>query len=208
MKLKLSAVAIVILLSACSSTKTVDGANSSGPITSQKLSTSFVSEKIKVETKCDWFGFGRDCKIIAIESVGTAPTYGATTANRKNAMTIAEMRANGNVSEFLNKEISTSRVNNTIAKNIEKATDKFKSGKEDGATVELTDKEASNMSLRENTNDTVVQLTETIRTNSNAILKGFMKIKEEVIGPQEVSVTIRWDLDSELARNQLVNKMR
>jgi hypothetical protein len=208
MKLKLTAVAIVVLLSACSTTKNVDGANSNGPITSQKLSTSFVSERIKVETKCDWFGFGRDCKIIAIESTGTAPTFGATTANRKNAMTIAEMRANGNVSEFLNKEINTSRVNNTIAKNIEKATDKVKSGNSDDKPVELSDKEANNMSLRENTNDTVVQLTETIRTNSSAILKGFMKIKEEVIGPQEVSVTIRWDLDSELARNQLSNRMK
>lgn len=208
MKLKLSAVAIVVLLSACSTTKTVDGANSNGPITSQKLSTSFVSEKIKVETKCDWFGLGKECRIVAIESTGTAPTFGATTSNRKNAMTIAEMRANGNVSEFLNKEISTSRVNNTIAKNIEKATDKVKSGNTDDKTVELSDKEASNMSLRENTNDTVVQLTETIRTNSNAILKGFIKVKEEVIGAQEVSVTIRWDLDSELARNQLVNRMK
>ena len=118
------------------------------------------------------------------------------------------MRANGNVSEFLNKEISTSRVNNTIAKNIEKATDKVKSGNADDKPVELTDKEANNISLRENINDTVVQLTETIRTNSSAILKGFIKTKEEVIGPQEVSVTIRWDLDSELARNQLVNRMK
>ena len=208
MKLKLTAVSIVILLSACSTTKSVDGANSSGPITSQKLSTSFVSEKIKVETKCDWWGLGKDCKIVAIESTGTAPTFGATTANRKNALTIAEMRANGNVSEFLNKEISTSRVNNTIAKNIEKATDKVKSGNADDKPVELTDKEANNISLRENTNDTVVQLTETIRTNSSAILKGFIKTKEEVIGPQEVSVTIRWDLDSELARNQLINRMK
>lgn len=208
MKLKLSAVAIVVLLSACSSMKAVDGSNGSGPIASQKLSTSFVSEKIKIETKCSWFGAGSDCKIVAIESTGTSPTFGNTTSNRKNALTIAEMRANGNVSEFLNKEITTSRVNNTIAKNIEKATDIVRSGKADGSTVEMTDKEAANTSLRENTNDTVVQLTETINTRSHAILKGFIKIKEEVVGPQEVAVTIRWDLDSELARNQLINKMK
>jgi len=208
MKLKLSAVAIVVLLSACSSMKSVDGANSSGPITSQKLSTNFVSEKIKVETKCEWFGLGSNCKIVAIESTGTAPTFGATTSNRKNALTIAEMRANSNVSEFLNKEISTNRVNTTIAKNIEKAKDVVKSGNADGSTVEMTDKEAANTSLRENQNDTVVQLTETIKTNSSAILKGFIKIKEEVIGPQEVAVTIRWDLDSEAVRNQLANRMK
>ena len=206
MKRNLSAVAIVVLLSACSSMKSVTGSNGSGPITSQKLSTSFVSEKIKVETKCAWFGLSSDCKIVAIESVGTAPTFGNTTSNRKNALTIAEMRANGNVSEFLNKEISTNRVNTTIAKNIEKAKDVIRSGKEDGSTVEMTDKEAANTSLRENQNDTVVQLTETIKTNSSAILKGFIKIKEEVVGPQEVAVTIRWDIDSEMARNQLVAK--
>lgn len=208
MKLKLSAVAIVVLLSACSSTKSVDGTNGSGPITSQKLSTSFVSEKIKVETKCEWFGLGSNCKIIAIESTGTAPTFGNTTSNRKNALTIAEMRANSNIGEFLNKEISTNRVNTTIAKNIEKAKDVVKSGNADGSTVEMTDKEAANTSLRENQNDTVVQLTETIKTNSSAILKGFIKIKEEVIGPQEVAVTIRWDLDSETVRNQLANRMK
>jgi len=208
MKLKLSVAAIVVLLSACSSTKSVDGTNGSGPITSQKLSTSFVSEKIKVETKCEWFGLGSNCKIIAIESIGTAPTFGNTTSNRKNALTIAEMRANSNVGEFLNKEISTNRVNTTIAKNIEKAKDVVKSGNADGSTVEMTDKEAANTSLRENQNDTVVQLTETIKTNSSAILKGFIKIKEEVIGPQEVAVTIRWDLDSETARNQLANRMK
>jgi hypothetical protein len=208
MKLKLSAVAIVVLLSACSSTKTVDGANSNGPITSQKLSTSFVSEKVKIESKCDWFGMSSNCNVVAIESTGTAPTFGATTSNRKNALTIAEMRANANVSEFLNKEITSNRVNNTIAKNVEKATDLVRSGKVDGSTVEMTDKEAGNSSVRENTNDTVVQLTETIRTNSSAILKGFIKIKEEVVGPQEVAVTIRWDINSETARNQLASRMK
>jgi hypothetical protein len=208
MKRKLSAVAIVVLLSACSSMKPVVGSNGSGPITSQKLSTNFVGEKIKVETKCNWFGMGSDCKIVAIESVGTAPSFGNTTSNLRNALTRAEMRANGNVSEFLNKEISTNRVSSTIAKNIEKAKDVMRTGKEDGSTVEMTDKEAANTSLRENQNDTVVQLTETIKTNSSAILKGFVKIKEEVVGPQEVAVTIRWDIDSEMVRNQLAARMK
>ena len=208
MKTKVLVLAIATALSACSSMKTSNGTNSSDPIANQKLSTSFVSEKIKIETKCDWFGFGKDCKIVAIESIGTAPSFGNTVNNRKNALTVAEMRANANVSEFLNKEITTTRVNNTIAKNIEKANDKVKSGKADNETVELTDKEAANISIRENTNDTVVQLTETIRTNSTSILKGFVKIKEDVVGVQEVAVTIRWDLDSERARNQLAAKMQ
>ena len=208
MKHTLTAVALVSLLAACSSMKTGNGTNSSDPIASQKLSTSFTSENIKIETKCSWFSFKRDCKIVAIEATGTAPSFGNTTNNMRNALTRAEMRANANVSEFLNKEITTNRVNNTIAKNIEKATDKVNSGKADDKSVEMTDKEAKNISLRENTNDTVVQLTETIQTSSRSILKGFIKVKEDVVGVQEVSVTIRWDLDSEDARNQLASKMK
>jgi len=206
MKLKLSVLAIALSLGACSSMQTGNGTNGNVPIANQKLSTSFVNEKIKIETKCNWFGMGNDCNIVAIESVGTAPTFGNTTANRKNALTIAEMRANANVSEFISKEISSNRVNTTIAKNIEKASDVVKSGKADGSDIELTDQEAKNISLRENTNNTAVQLTETIRTSSSAILKGFVKIKEEVTGVQEVAVTIRWDLDSEKASNALRQK--
>ena len=205
---KLILIGISIALIGCTTLKSDNGGNISQPIASQKLATSFVNEKIKIETKCALFGLSSDCKIVAIESTATAPTFGNTVNNRKNALTVAEMRANSNVSEFLNKEITTSRVNNTIAKNIEKASDIMKKGTSDGSTVELTDKEATNISLRENKNETVVQLTETIRTSSMAILKGFVKIKEEVVGDQEVSVTIRWDLENEMARNQLLNKMK
>lgn len=208
MKFKLSVLVIALSLGACSSMKTGNGTNTSDPIASQKLSSSFTSENIKIETKCTWFSLKRDCKIVAIEATGTAPSFGNTTNNLRNALTRAEMRASANVSEFLTKEITTNRVNNTIAKNIEKATDKVNSGKADDKSVEMTDKEAKNISLRENTNDTVVQLTETIQTSSRSILKGFVKVKEEVVGVQEVSVTIRWDLDSEDARNQLASKMK
>jgi hypothetical protein len=208
MKFKLSVLALALSLAACSSMKTSNGTNTSDPIANQKLSTSFTSENIKIESKCAWFSFKRDCKIVAIEAVGTAPSFGNTTNNLRNALTRANDRAYANVSEFLSKEITTNRVNNTIAKNIEKATDKVNSGKADDKSVEMTDKEAKNISLRENTNDTVVQLTETIQTSSRSILKGFVKVKEEVVGVQEVSVTIRWDLDSEDARNQLASKMK
>ena len=206
MKFKLSIITVALCLGACSSMQTGNGTNSSTAIANQKLSTSFVNEKIKIETKCSWFGLGKDCNIVAIESTETAPSFGNTTNNRKNALTIAEMRAGANVSEFLTKEITSNRVMTTIAKNIEKANDVVKSGKADGADVEMTDQEAKNISLRENNNNTVVQLTETIRTNARAILNGFYKIHEEVTGAQEVSVTIRWDLDSEKASNALRQK--
>lgn len=202
MKRVLAIVAVASLMTACSSVKLTDS------VASQKLSTSFVNEQIKIETKCDWFGMGSDCRIVAIESVGTAPSFGATVSNRKNALVRAEMKAKANVAEFMDTQVSTTRVQTTIAKNIEKAQDKVQSGKADNQTVEMTDQEAKNVSLRENTNHTAVELTETIKTSATAILKGFVKINEKVVGDQEVAVTIRWDIESNNSRKQLQMMMQ
>jgi hypothetical protein len=203
MKLKLAAIAIAIAVTGCSSTK----GEGEGSVKTQKLSTSFTSEKIKIETNCTWHLFKpNECEVIAIESTATATSFGNTSNNRKTALTVAEMRANSHVAEFMSKDISTTRVTHTIAKNLEKANDKVKSGSADGSTVEMTDREAATISLRENSNETVHTLTETIRTNSQAILKGFIKIKEDVVGNQEVAVTIRWDKDNERAAETLRKK--
>jgi hypothetical protein len=202
MKLKIAALAIAIVIAGCSSTK-----EGEGPVKSQKLSTSFAGEKIKIETNCSWYKVWKsDCEIIAIESTATATSFGNTANNRKTALTVAEMRANAQVAEFIAKDITTTRVTNTLAKNLEKASDKVKSGNGDNNTVEMSDKEAATISLRENNNETVHHLTETIRTSSHAILKGFVKINEEVVGNQEVSVTIRWDKDNERAATMLRKK--
>jgi hypothetical protein len=188
--------------------KTSNGTNTSTPIANQKLSTSFVGEKIKLETKCSWFSFGSSCEVVAIEATGTAPSFGNTTSNMRNALTRAEMKAQAQVARFLNEEVTSDRVKKTIAKNIERATDKVNSGKADDTTVEMTDKEAGNISLRENNNDTVVTLTETVRTSAKSILSGFVKVDEKVIGEQEVAVTIRWDVESGVSRKQLLKAMQ
>jgi len=125
MKRILTVIAVASLMTACSSVKL------NGPVASQKLSTSFVNEQIKIETKCSWMGMGSDCRIVAIESVGTAPSFGGTVNNRKNALIRAEMKAKANVAEFMDTQVSTTRVQTTIAKNIEKATDKVNAGKAD-----------------------------------------------------------------------------
>ena len=203
MKLKLVSIAIILALAGCASTKN----EGEGPVKTQKLSTSFAGEKIKIETSCTWRVFKtNECEVVAIESTATATSFGNTANNRKTALTVAEMRANAQVSEFISKEISSTRVTSTLAKNLEKANDKVKSGNNDNKTVEMSDKEAASISLRENNNETVHQLTETIRTSSQAILKGFVKINEEVVGNQEVLVTIRWDKDSERAAETLRKK--
>jgi hypothetical protein len=203
MKLKLATIAIAIILTGCASTKS----EGEGAVKTQKLSTSFAGEKIKIETNCTWHVFRpNECEVVAIESTATATSFGNTANNRKNALTVAEMRANSQVAEFIAKDISTTRVTNTLAKNLEKANDKIKSGNSDGSTVEMSDKEAATISLRENNNETVHNLTETIRTSSQAILRGFIKINQEVVGNQEVLVIIRWDKDSERAAETLRRK--
>ncbi len=53
---------------------------------------------------------------------------------------------------------------------------------------------------------TAVQLTTTVRANSTAILRGFRVIKQEVVGAQEVAVTIRWDKTSERTARLLESK--
>lgn len=207
MKLKIAAITIAIVLAGCASTKPGEG---EGPIKTQKLSTTFASEKVKIETNCTWYKPWKNeqCEVISIESTATAATFGNTTNNRKNALTVAEMRANAQVAEFINKEISTTRVTSTIAKNLEKANDKVKSGNSDDKAVEMSDKEAAGISLRENSNETAHNLTETIRTSSQSILRGFIKVNEEVVGNQEVSVTIRWDKDSERAAEMFRKKFQ
>jgi hypothetical protein len=200
--------ACALVSASCSFLPSSHNENSSRGIREQKLSTNFVSERIRVETKCAFFGLSDDCEIVAIESTATAASYGGTTNNRKQALTRAEMRANSNIAEFIAKETATARVQTTIAKNIEKARDVIKSGNNDGQEISITDVEAKQASYRENANDTAVKLTETIRTRSQAILRGVVKIKEEVVGDQEVSVTVRWDKDTDRAVNSLRNKFQ
>ena len=196
---------IAVAITGCSTAVT----NSNEQIRNQKLSTSFVGEGIRIETNCAWYKpWKNDCEIVSIEAIATAPTFGNTVPNRKNALTVAEMYAGANVSHFIKQNITSSRVTSTIAKNVEKARDKLNTNHGDHEPVEMTDKEAkaSNVSVRENSNDTAVQLTTTVRANSTAILRGFKVVKQEVVGAQEVAVTIRWDKDSEKTAKLLESK--
>jgi hypothetical protein len=196
---------IAAAITGCSTAVT----NTNEQIRNQKLATSFVGEGIRIETNCAWYKpWKSDCEIVSIEAVGTAPTFGNTVPNRKNALTVAEMNAGANVSHFIKQNITSSRVTSTIAKNVEKARDKLNTNHGDHEVVEMSDKEAkaTNVSVRENSNDTAVQLTTTVRANSTAILRGFKVIKQEVVGAQEVAVTIRWDKDSEKTARLLESK--
>lgn len=140
MKYTLTALAIVTALAGCSSKPVTNGDD---PIRNQKLSTSFVSEGVKIETSCAWYKpWKSECDVIAIESIGVVATNGNSANNLRTGLLRAEMQAKANVSHFISEEITSNRVTSTIAKNIEKAQDRINKGGADGKTVEMTDQEA------------------------------------------------------------------
>jgi len=198
MKKTLTALAITAVLAGCATTKSV---KPDEPIRNQKLSTSFVSEGIKIETDCAWYKLGKsECDVTAIESTAVAWTNGATAVQVGEARKVARMEASANVAHFLNEKVTSNRVTTVMAKHIEKAKDSITSDKS-----EMSDKEAQKLNTvnRENANDTARTVTRNISANAEAMLKGFKTIKEEPVGQQEISVTIRWDLESDRAAAQL-----
>jgi hypothetical protein len=208
MNFKLLALATMLSLAGCSSIQRGEG--EFDQIRNQKLSTSFKQDTIRIETDCSWYTLNKsNCEIVSIESVGTASANGNTESNRRTALIRAGDRARANVRHFIQEDVSSTRVTNTLAKNVEKAGDRMKSRTTTGEVVVMSDVDAekdTNHSVRENSNDTAYQLSEAIRVNSQGILRGFKVIKQEVVGSQEVSVTIRWDKESEQITNQLRKK--
>ena len=208
MNFKLLTLVTALSLVGCSSMKRGEG--EFDQIRNQKLSTSFKQDTIRIETDCAWYTpWKSQCDIVSIEAVGTASTNGNTESNRRTALIRASDRARASVRHFIQEDVSSTRVTNTLAKNFEKASDRLKSRTTTGEIVAMSDTDAekdTNHSVRENSNDTAYQLSETIRVNAQGILRGFKVIKQEVTAPQEVAVTIRWDKDSENVSNQLRKK--
>ena len=201
---KLILIPIVASLAACSTVSTV---NPDTSIRNQKLSTNFTDDKVKIETDCAWYKpWKSECNIVSIEATASTWTNGGTNVQVTEARHVAEMEARAKVARFLRDDITSTRVVETVAKHIEKAQDRIAKG--DSSDSTMTDKEAkaTNISTRENANDTARTVTRTVKTNSQAILKGFYVKDSGRSGDQEVYVTIRWDLESERTSNQLRKK--
>jgi hypothetical protein len=221
MKRVLLVSAIAVLLSACGSTKLnkAEDPGSMTPIHSQKLTSNFTRKGIKLEFDCA-FGTGMfgmtdavcsKTDIKGIEVTAYAPSFGNSENNREQAFRVAEMRAKAKLRHFINEDVASSQVKTVIAKNIEKANDRIKQRISANEEVSMTDDEATretNFAVRENTNDTVQALTETVRVNAQGILRGIMIKDQLIVDRQTVQVTIRWDKDSERASEYFRNKWR
>ena len=214
MKYKLAILAAIVATTYGCSTARPNGvieAPRVTPISSQELNTSFVGQGIKIEWDCKYFTGITEATCIkndikAIEVTGYAPSYGASEVMRENAFKVAHDQALDKLIRFVKQDITSTRTTQTIAKAIEKAEDNIKRRIKRDEEFELSDEEAmkdTNIAVRKNTADTVRTMTETVRTQAHGIIKGARAINEEIVGPQTVKVTIRWDVDSERASNYL-----
>lgn len=218
---KLSVIAVALALTACGSTKVNTSSVSPGEVTAinaQKLTTNFKRQGIKLEWECAWgtgaFGLTDSMcvkgDLKAVEVTAYATSNGNSENNRETAFKVAEMKAKAKLRHFIHEDITSTNVVNTVAKNVEKANDRIKS-KITGEDVSMSDDEATkdtNYAVRENTNDTVRTLTESIRKQASGILKGVQVVDEKIVDRQTVGVTIRWDQNSEQASNILARKFR
>ena len=218
MKTKLMVICLAVLLTACSSTKEKkDQARAAGDlIGAQKLSSNFKRQGVKLEWECSWgTGFSdASCSkgdVKAIEVTAYAPSFGNSEANREAAFSVAHDMALVKLNRFISDEVTTSRVTNTLTKNIEKANDKLKSKISTQEVISVTDDDLfsdSNIASRENTNEVIRTVTESIRTQSSGILRGVRSIDEKIVDRQTVAVTVRWDKDSEKAVQELRRRIR
>ena len=212
MKLKLLAVSVALLLAGCSST-TKNASVESAPITAinaQKLTSSFKRQGIKIEWSCA-FGTGMfgvtdalcvKGEIRAIEVTGYANSFGNSEALRERAFIAAEMDAKARLIRFMNEGVSSNNFANTITKNVEKAQDRIKNRINADEAVEMSDQDASkdtNFAIRENNNEVVRTLSESIRNNAEGKLRGALLKDAEIVDRQTVKAVIRWDHDTERA---------
>jgi hypothetical protein len=192
---------LVASLAACSTVSTV---NPDQAIRNQKLSTNFTDDKVKIETDCVWYKpWKSECDIVAIEATASTWTNGGTRIQVNSAREVAEMQALAKMARFIKEDVTTNRVVETVAKHIEKAQDRIAKG--DAGDSTMTDKEAkaTNISTRENANDTARTVTSTVKTNSQAILRGYYVKDSGPASDQEVYVTVRWDRNSARAAEAL-----
>ena len=212
MKLKLLAISVAVVLAGCSSTSK-NASVTSAPITAinaQKLTSSFKRQGIKIEWSCA-FGTGMfgisdamcvKGEIQAIEVTGYANSFGNSEALRERAFIAAEMDAKARLIRFMNEGVSTSNFSNTITKNVEKAQDRIKNRINADEAVEMSDQDASkdtNFAIRENNNEVVRTLSESIRNNAEGKIRGAVLKDADIIDRQTVRAVIRWDHSNDRA---------
>lgn len=217
---KFFAVAVMIALAGCSTTKKADvvDAPEVTAIGNQKLVANFNRRGIKIEYDCVWgtgmFGLtDRFCvktELKSIEVTAYAPSFGNSEVIREAAFRVAEDQSKAKLIRFLREDIRTSTVTKTISKNIEKANDRLKQQLSASEEVAMSEEDANkdtNYAIRENTNTTTRTFIDSVQNQAAGILKGVYIKDESIVDRQTVAVTIRWDRDSSNSAKNLRRAM-
>jgi len=199
---------VIAALAGCSSTPVAEKAD---PTKDQTLVSTFSRNSVKVEWSCKYFtGFSeKTCvkgNIVAIEATGYAPAYGNTEALRETAFSVAHDVALDKIVRFVKQDITSSRVTNTLTKNVEKANDLIRRNSKNNAEQSDEDASTANSSSidtdRTNINETVRSVIENIRSQATGIIRGSQIVDEKVVDKKTVAVTVRWSAhDSEESSN-------
>jgi hypothetical protein len=141
-------------------------------------------------------------EIRAIEVTGYANSFGNSEALRERAFIAAEMDAKARLIRFMNEGVGSNNFANTVTKNVEKAQDRIKNRIKSDEDVAMSDEDAgkdTNFAIRENNNEVVRTLSESIRNNAEGKLRGALLKEADIVDRQTVRAVIRWDHDTERA---------
>jgi uncharacterized protein YceK len=204
----------VAMVSGCASTRPESDASTQN---SQRMATTFKRDGVKLEWSCRW-GTGitkATCvkgDFIGIEASAYAPSFGTTEASRESAFRVANDLALAKLAQFLSTEVKTSRTTNILTRNVEKTNQMLLSGKTMSGEVTFNDDEdelakVSNEQALQTEGRVASSVVEVMKIKSQRILKGVRVIDEKIVDAKTVSVTVRWDVDSDVARQEIDKAM-
>lgn len=210
---RIALIALSLVVSSCAGVS--NDATQAGP-DSQRMVTTFKREGVKLDWSCRW-GTGitkATCiqgDLIGIEVTGYAPSFGVTQANREVAFQVANDVALAKLARFLDTDVKTTRTTKLLSRNLEKTNQLVATGQpmpEEVSVSEDARPVANANSERLSTSNNIVRtMVQTIATSSQRILRGVRVIDEKIVDPKTVSVTVRWDVDSDSARRAISDAM-
>jgi hypothetical protein len=209
-------------LSACSSTKTSDlgSGGSVAPGAQQAISEQRAASDFKREGVRVIYSFTGNLE--AVEAVGYAPVWGNSQNAVQQAYETAYVLAKDRMSSFLHPEnITSKRMVDTIAKNLEKArdnkTNKFATNKNNDFSFETADTEAAktgeinreeNTAVRNDALNIASNIRTTVSVQRSGILGGVVLKEGKVINDgKNVQVIVRWDRKDNTQRRVVLKEM-
>ena len=202
------------MVTGCAATRSESDASTQN---SQRMATTFKRDGVKLEWLCKW-GTGitkATCvkgDFIGIEVSAYAPSFGTTEANRESAFRVGNDLALAKLAQFLSTEVKTSRTTKILTRNVEKANQMLLSGKTIAGEVTFDDDETppargSNEQALQTDSSVASSVVEVLTIKSQRILKGVRVIEEKIVDAKTVLVTVRWDAESEDARQEIDKAM-